>query len=189
MRRLFISIPINLHYTKLCNEFIQQQQLDKIRWIKPENWHVTLIFIGYFHQKYLTDLANHLTDFFSNICPFSIDFEKFIYQPEPKNPRMIWAKFKQSYQFDNLVQETFAYLKEWYEQHHLEFNIHIRNTNIPHITLARPKQNDQPFPKLKYSKVNPSVLEVKDCHLFESKLLPKGAEYHLLHTFSFDSSN
>lgn len=187
-KRLFLSIPIGHKMTKLCQQFIALQKLDNIRWIKPVNWHITLVFLGSFPIFKIHSLSLHLEDYFSKFNSFELHFEKFIYKADIHNPTMIWTKFKASVTFDHLVRLTFDHLREFYLLHQIPFDISIRQHNIPHVTLARVRQEYQHFPKLIIDSPAYPPLAVKNCHLFESILLPNGAKYNLLHNFSLSQN-
>ena len=184
MKRLFLAIPINQQYTEMCMRFIEHLTLDKVRWINPENWHITLVFLGSFPVDKVQALTDNLEEFFTQAPLFNLYFDHYSYKPEFKNPTMIWANFQHSEAFDKLVIETYNQLTNFYSFQSIPFKISIRFHNIPHITLARLKQEYNPFPELIKRKEEVPSLQVKDCHLFESVLLPKGAKYHLLHSFS-----
>lgn len=182
-KRLFLAIPLNSCIIEHCTRFISAQNLRGIRWIAPQNWHVTVLFLGNFPTDYIPALKEGLHDLFSRIDPFFIEFEDFAYVPDGKNPRMIWGKFRECDYFNYLVHTTHAYLTEFYSAHYLTFNIEIRLQNIPHITLCRLKNEYHIWPPLKVRKLFIQQLLVKECQLFESVLLPKGAEYYILHGF------
>lgn len=189
MKRLFLAIPIHQQYTEICMHFIEAQNLEKVRWINPENWHITLIFIGDFKVEGIPDLTLHLKDYFVKSSCFELPFESFVYKPNQSKPSMIWGKFKTSEVYNQIIHDTYEYLKEFYESQSLPFNISIRPVNIPHITLARLKNEYPVFPKLINRNNDMPLLKIKDCFMFESVLLPKGVEYHLLHSFSFSSQD
>lgn len=167
-------------------QFIRTNELSNVGWIRPENWHITLIFLGNFPGDRVVSLSNMLSDFFNKINPFHLYLDRFIYKPSIRDPKMIWAKFVSSKEFDELIFAIDKQLKEYYNSQALAYNVQIRKFNIPHITLARLKNEYRAFPRLKFDEKIISELKVKDCHLFESKLLPNGAEYQLLHTFGFN---
>ncbi|MFC2114542.1 RNA 2',3'-cyclic phosphodiesterase, partial [Bacteroidota bacterium] len=169
---------------ELCMRFIEHLTLDKVRWINPENWHITLVFLGSFPVDKVQALTDNLEEFFTQAPSFNLFYDRYSYKPGFKNPTMIWANFQHSEEFDKLVISAYSHLSDFYTSHEIPFKLSIREHNIPHITLARLKQEYNPFPKLQDTKKDFPVLQVKDCHLFESALLPKGAKYHLLHSFS-----
>jgi 2'-5' RNA ligase len=189
MKRLFLAIPINQEYLKICLHFTEQHDKLGYNWIKPENWHITLIFMGNFSEKLIPSLNTCLVDFFSQINPFDLCFDGFFYKPNKGHPRMLWAGFQQSHAFDELVQSANQVLFEFYRQKQTPFDINTRKINIPHITLCRLGKGKQTPGNLENKQQNVKNLKVQVCHLFESVLLPKGAKYHLLHSFSLNPTN
>lgn len=183
-KRLFLAIPINDEVRMLCKEFIEANQHLNCRWIKAENWHITTIFIGDFPASLTEELIQNLDIHFSKQKAFNLNWDQFTYAPDQRNPRMIWGKFQHSSAFDEMILASFQNLKAFYQKHQLDFQIKIRGKNTPHITLTRLKKARH-FPELSSPFNTPDKLQVHNCLLYESVLLPKGAQYHILHDFSF----
>ena len=56
-RRLFFAIPLNEKYTHLTRKYIQNYpRLNELRWIKEENLHITMLFMGNVNAEYIPAL-------------------------------------------------------------------------------------------------------------------------------------
>lgn len=172
--RLFIGIPANENLKKEVKDFYEKEKLPKASWVKVENLHITLKFLGEVMEK----KAMGLIEKFEDLLP-ELNCKKYPYDgasafPDEKRPRVLFLKF-------NADEEIFLYqkkleeilMKEGFEREEREFKIHL--------TLARfkfpPEKEEFKNLILKLSNFNFSPFEVKEIVLFESKLKPEGAEY------------
>lgn len=184
-KRLFLAIPIDQSFRQLCQDFIEAQNLSEIRWIKSENWHVTLLFLGDFPADSLQNLENLLQQHFLTQNGFVIDFESFTYIPNQYRPRMIWGKFYDNEDFDKLLKRVFRSLKAFYKKGRIPFEIKTHRDSIPHITLCRLKKYFSSENNLT-DVINQDIslkLKVNSCQLYKSELKPTGAEYTMLKEF------
>ncbi|MFQ5335389.1 MAG: RNA 2',3'-cyclic phosphodiesterase, partial [Flavobacteriales bacterium] len=90
-KRLFsgIEIPENIksELTLLSTGITERANL---RFVPPENMHITLQFYGNVPEEDIPDLKRHLEQASANTKPFELPFSKLLCFPE-KKPRMIWA--------------------------------------------------------------------------------------------------
>ncbi len=156
-KRLFLAIPLSSYFLELFERYQKSASLKNIRWISAQNLHVTLQFFGEVEESAIDELCQKLQKDFSALKPFHLEFDKIMFAPPGKPPRMIWAVFKPN-----------EYFKE----------------SILHVTLARFK--DPHIAKgvdLKQPTVEKKTLDVSHCHLMESQLTPKGSLYALVQDF------
>jgi 2'-5' RNA ligase len=181
--RLFIAIEIPEHirtgFASLLKEL--RSLAPQVKWVRAENLHVTLKFLGETDSTKLAALQNALTAVRSPE-PANLEFRGLGFFPNEKRPRVFWAGMESSPNLKSLAADIDQ------ATHRLGFPLEERPFT-PHLTLARfpllgvpPKllqaMNDksrQPFGSLRTS----------DFHLIESKLKPTGAEYTTLQTFHF----
>lgn len=184
-KRLFLAIPINDHFDQLIKNFIAQQQIPKVKWIVPENWHITVLFLGDFPVQHVPALISSLKDFFKTQRSFSLDFDKFIYKPRQIKPTMIWAKFHQNTYFDHLCRQLADHIENLYSELLVPFNISLHSENVPHITLSRLKNPLLHYPDLNIKDIDTlsPILRCDFCTLFQSVLTPEGAKYTNLADF------
>lgn len=181
--RIFFAIPLNEELSALCREFTEACENQSIRWIAPENLHVTLVFLGDFPENLLSSLLQHVENQLFKSKPFEIVFEKFTYYPY-KKPVMIWGKFFENPQYSGFVRLLNKACEDFYFDHHLEFTDHLHKDQIPHITQSRlKKQPHNLFPLPEAFNLHVRLNVSKYC-LYQSELLSDGARYTLLHDFS-----
>ena len=179
-KRVFIGIPIGCKIKSIlpivksainCNP-------NYIKWIPPENIHLTLSFLGNIRVKDIPHLIESLKKKIT-----SNDFQLTITGtgvfPSSKSPKVLWLGISKG--LDELillqiqVEKSVREFKDNYEN----------NTFIPHISIARIKKGPRkidvlPFLNSVYSKIK---LDVNSISMYESKLFPEGTQYTVLDTF------
>jgi 2'-5' RNA ligase len=157
----------------------------KPKWVRPENLHVTLKFIGHIDPSKLDPIRTALTNV-NSPQEVRLVFRSVGFFPNANRPRVIWGGMQPS--------ENLAPLAHAIDQQigTLGFPAEER-AFTPHLTLAR---LDPPgiAPELrgaieKHATRDFGVLHASEFHLIESKLKPSGAEYTTLQTFPFVSKD
>jgi 2'-5' RNA ligase len=181
--RLFIAIeiPENIRtgFASLLNEF--RAIAPKVKWVRPENLHVTLKFLGETEPAKLGASQNVLSTVRS-AEPVSLEFRGLGFFPNEKRPRVFWAGMEASANLKSLATEVDQ------ATHRLGFPLEERPFT-PHLTLARFPLPGV-LPKLLQAIQEKSAqafgsLSTGEFHLIESKLKPTGAEYTTVQTFRF----
>ena len=99
--------------------------------------------------------------------------------PSSKSPKVLWLGISKGTDeltlLQSQVEKSVREFKDNYEN----------NTFIPHISIARIKKGPRkidvlPFLNSVYSKIE---LDVNSISMYESKLLPEGAQYTIIKTF------
>ncbi len=137
-RRIFIAINLPEKIKEELEKF-QDQFLDlPAKWVKKENLHITLAFLGYIRDEELPKIIEITKKVASNYSPFKIKIVKVSFFP-PKTfpPRMIWAIGEKN--------EPLFKLQENLKNALSEINIpqleeEAGRSFTPHITLARIKK-------------------------------------------------
>ena len=154
---------------------------DKTRWVRPENLHVTLKFIGHVENAKLESIRATLAGVRSN-RPVDLRFRELGFFPSEKRPRVFWAGMEASPNLAPLAGEIDARLEK------LGIPRETR-AFAPHLTLARfdpPGISEQLRAAVQQNTARDfGALHTNQFHLIESKLKPSGAEYTTLHSFSF----
>jgi RNA 2',3'-cyclic 3'-phosphodiesterase len=181
--RLFIAIeiPENIRtgFASLLNEF--RAIAPQVKWVRAENLHVTLKFLGETDSAKLGALQNELTTIRS-AQPVNLEFRSLGFFPNDKRPRVFWAGMEASANLKSLAADVDQ------ATHRLGFPLEERPFT-PHLTLARFPLSGIP-PKLLQASQEKSAqtfgsLSTREFHLIESKLKPTGAEYTTVQTFRF----
>ena len=188
--RLFVALQIpdtiRKDYAALIDDFRRwdaKAAPKKPKWVRPENLHVTLKFIGHTDPAKLDSIRNALAAVGSP-RDVHLHFRNIGFFPNAKRPRVIWGGMEAS--------ENLAPLAHAVDQQIATLGFPAEEREFtPHLTLAR---LDPPViaPELrsaieKLATRDFGELHTSEFHLIESKLKPTGAEYTTLQSFSFVS--
>lgn len=182
-RRIFIAINLPEDVRrKLADYQSKWTGLDPalIRWVKKDNLHITLVFIGYVTDDEMYEVCQMVKETAKKHEPFMINLEKIILGPPNKTPRMFWVEGEESKEIAEL-------------QNNLENAIAgenlVRKEARPykvHITLARFK-----YPLVKsLPKVDEEFkaqIPVETIEIMQSNLKRSGAEYSVLESVELGS--
>ena len=128
-KRLFVAIdppqPIRDHLAMLCCG------LPGARWTPPEQFHLTLSFIGEVDGSTFLDIREALADV--TVPQFSLQLQGVGFFPPRGQPRVIWAGVEKSEPLHLLQRKITTRL------FHLGLELENRKF-IPHTTLARLQQ-------------------------------------------------
>jgi 2'-5' RNA ligase len=152
--------------------------LGSVRWVKPENIHLTLRFLGNVEQNDLQQLYQALDNSVSLSRPFALHLDEIGCFPKPRRPRVIWVglggdvhHLASLYQSIEEMLIPLGWEKETRKYH-------------AHLTLGRVKNSrqvisaDLPWGK----RIAEGRFDVEAVHLIESQLYPSGAVYTIRHS-------
>ena len=151
------------------------------RWVRPENLHVTLKFIGEVAEGKLAGIRSGLAGVGSE-QPAKLDFRGLGFFPNEKHPRVFWAGIKASPNLNILAADIDKATEK------LGIPVEKRPFS-PHVTLAR--FEPPPLPEKLRAAIRENAardfgsLRTSQFHLIESKLKPTGAEYTTVESFPF----
>lgn len=154
---------------------------NKARWVRPENLHVTLKFIGNVDAGKLDAVRAALGE----VSPggaVELRFRGVGFFPNEERPRVLWAGIVASPNLAPLAAGIDARLEK------LGIPRETRKF-APHLTLARfdpPGISDKLRAAARENAAREfGAVRTSEFHLFESKTRPTGAEYTCLSSFSF----
>jgi RNA 2',3'-cyclic 3'-phosphodiesterase len=183
--RLFIAIEIPEDIRARYSAFLKEMRLiaPKVKWVRAENLHVTLKFLGQTDPAKLAAIQDALATVH---CaePATLEFRGLGFFPNEKRPRVFWAGMTASPNLKPLAAEIDRAV------HSCGFALEERDFT-PHLTLARfdPPGLPGKLGAAAEENANPSfgAFTAREFHLIESKLKPTGAEYTTLRSFAFVS--
>lgn len=178
-KRLFLAIELPKEWRQAIHKYKNRKVFTNLRWLKVDNLHVTVYFLGNVEEKKLKKIVKKLEYVCLKLKPFKLEFSKLVFAPS-KNPYMLWAVFKNTYHdFSSLVNTVSHALAE--------FNLPVkkRKKAVPHITLARFIDKNTSIPKLNQKLTISTSLLVDKMVLFESKQLKDEVQYSSLMEFDF----
>lgn len=183
--RIFIAINLPEEIKTVLSESQKKWPSIPARWTKPENIHITLVFVGYADEQGLEEIKQILADVAIKHNPFSISLTKISYGPPGITPpRMIWAIGEKSGEFASLCDNLGRTLSSLPK---ISFKPEDREV-IPHITLARIKEWEwrriEPDERPEIREYINFKIPVNSIELMESVLKRTGSEYKILETYS-----
>jgi 2'-5' RNA ligase len=189
-RRIFIAINLPEKIKEELISFQEKYSELPARWVKKENLHITLAFLGYLRDEDLPKIIEITKKVAKNHYPFLIKILKVSYGP-PKifPPRMVWAIGEKN--------EALWRLQENLKNALIEMKIPQLEEEegrgfIPHITLARIRKWEfkqmEPEEKPEIDEDVEFSFEVKSIEIMESHLKRGGAEYTVLESIPLSKS-
>lgn len=181
MIRLFVAIKINPSGELFEAISVLKEQLskEKINWVRPENLHLTLLFIGLVSEDEVQFIKSALRKIV-NKKTFSFKIEGVGSYGKIKNPKVIFAKIKAGDELQALSVSIRESLKNYFQEpEKIKFS--------PHLTLGRIKsiKDINRFEALLFDFRN-TYFQKADCSgyiLYESILTPNGPIYKPLEVF------
>jgi 2'-5' RNA ligase len=191
--RLFVSInPPPDAIAKLIDEqsLLRSLLFDRfgdelaIRWTKPTQFHVTLIFLGNVFSKQTDRIRDEIRLALEpTLTAPTLELSGVGCFPRIRSPRVLWIGVKQNPLLEKLQTELFARLAP-------QFGLNDRDLFSPHITLARIKGREAPrdFPEflsqLSTAQSAPTASwTAKSMSLMQSVNGSKGVEYSCIAEF------
>jgi RNA 2',3'-cyclic 3'-phosphodiesterase len=163
---------------------LSAQVVDKRpRWLRPENLHVTLKFIGEVPPAKLDDIRSTLAAIRSD-APVDLKFRGLGFFPNEQLPRVLWAGIKASPNLPSLAANIDSALET-------QGVAQEKRAFTPHLTLARfepPGLHEKLRAVIQQNSGREfGSFEACEFYLIESKLKPAGAEYTSLASFPIAS--
>ncbi len=183
--RLFVAIhvpeEIRMTIAILLREL--QRTAPALKWNKPENLHVTLKFLGEADASQLDSIVKALLAVARTAHPITLNLAGLGFFLNARRPNVLWAGVQTSANAQSIVQEIDHRLAV------LGFAREKQRQFTPHLTLLRLNRPALPRDLQGATERNASRefggFTATEFHLIESKLKATGAEYTILHSFSF----
>ncbi|MEZ0122114.1 MAG: RNA 2',3'-cyclic phosphodiesterase [Candidatus Reddybacter sp.] len=200
--RAFIGIPLGGAIQKCLRDSIiplkaqlnnassdTRQPAPQIRWVRPENWHITLAFLGQISQDKASEIINLLANTLATTPPFEAELETLGGFPHA-NSTIIAALLRNNVALLELHRQIQALCK-------IAGLRQARRAFTPHITLARIKtrkgHNYAGHHRGKHpggipmTRIAPMALgkhfTLNKVQLLKSHLSPEGSHYEILAEF------
>jgi len=181
--RLFVALEIPVSVREALAELIKEMRdiAPKVKWVRAQNLHVTLKFLGETAAEKLDAISTSLESVRSE-ATVEMEFRGLGFFPNQKRARVLWAGVKASANLSCLAGDVDRALTT------MGFPPETREFT-PHLTLARfdPPGLSPALIKAVESKDMRSwgVLRTGKFHVIQSKLRATGAEYTTLRSFQF----
>ena len=176
--RLFVSIDIPDQYKRVLAQqadAIQQQKFFDGSWVRPEQYHITLHFLGAQARTNINAIAQALTTI--SFSPFMLTLGKLAVD-SAKKPRLLWAELH-SNELSKLARDLMQALAPFADPQENRFHAHI--------TLARIRKIHK-LDELSCYLASAASLDdfwmVNSFNLIESESTQQGSVYRLVQQFS-----
>ena len=180
--RMFIGIkPDETTRLRLIEWGSAYAYLPEIRWVLPQNLHLSALFLGNVPEEQLDNLNELFRHGLSGEKAFQLSFDAIVSAPSGQKARMLWARYRKSSEFRSLVQK----LQFFYEQ--IQSKQQNRLSPIPHITLARFNEPDHINSIQLPQRTTMPDFVVHELVLWSSRLSPEGPDYTEIQKFSLSS--
>ena len=181
--RIFIAISLPENIKKRLFSYQEKWPELPAKWVKRDNIHITLSFLGYISDEELLEICKTAEKTASKHQPFLINLTKICYAPIGKiPPRMVWAQGEESEELSSLQNDLEKTLFESTSPAKNKENRHY----TPHITLARIRQWEwrkiEPEERPEIEEDISFNFEINSIEVMESELKRKGPEYTILKT-------
>ncbi len=128
--RLFVALELNSRVIESLRELVRRlAPLAPIRWVHPDNMHVTLKYIGPWNEDRL-DLVTNALSRVRIATPIKVALAGLGLYPHPRNPRVFWVTAENSPPLRQLASSVDAVLSP------LGIAPAMR-PYLPHLTLGR----------------------------------------------------
>ncbi len=151
----------------------------KIGWVKKENFHITLRFLGNIKEEDIEVLGDELKDLANSYQKFSLNICNFGVFPGLKKPRIIWV----GGEYIHSLRKFYADFNKRFER----IGFPEDKPFLPHITLGRIKYMSKGDIERLKNFLNDAKISYKErinkIDLVKSDLTPKGPVYTVIKSF------
>ncbi|MBW1817269.1 MAG: RNA 2',3'-cyclic phosphodiesterase [Deltaproteobacteria bacterium] len=147
-----------------------------IRWVRVDNIHLTVIFMGHLAEGLLKDMGENAAHVCRRYGPFQLALSGVGFFGGRKRPRVLWAGLKGDV-------ERMSYFRDALQKRLRPFGITPEKRRFnPHLTLGRFRKGAEGGHLLdeavsRYRGLEGPVFTLKELLLFKSDLRPGGAIY------------
>ncbi|HOD11525.1 MAG TPA: RNA 2',3'-cyclic phosphodiesterase [Candidatus Omnitrophota bacterium] len=175
--RVFVGIDLDKNIKDAINELRQDLRScnEDVRWVEPQNAHLTLKFIGDVKSDKIDDLSRTLVDTLKDVKAFTIKIDHFGCFPNEKRAQILWLGVSTG-------AKKAGHIAEMLEQR-LEPFCSDKNKKVflPHITIAKARNVKDLNRVIALIKERKHILSfqqnVSSIILFKSVISPSGAIY------------
>jgi 2'-5' RNA ligase len=147
-----------------------------VRWVAPENMHLTLRFLGDTPEDKLPVISAELDAITQDFQPFTLHLDELGCFPNRKRPRVIWAGLSGQLKPLNALQSRIekAVQSLGWEAENRPFRAHLTIGRVKDSSQAARLTWEQPLEK--------QVIPAAAVNLIESQLRPSGPVYTIRHS-------
>lgn len=137
--RLFIAIPLPKTVRLELAKIKERRSHWPVKWIPPDNLHLTLVFLGNQKVKDIDLIKQSLDDIAGYYNIFRIRLSYFEIIPSKKRPKIIWIKCRDNADLQKIFDKLYLSLRSKNPD-----LVKYCKYYLPHVTLARFKALPHP---------------------------------------------
>jgi RNA 2',3'-cyclic 3'-phosphodiesterase len=182
--RTFIAIEVGNDVKARAADLIKRLKKAEanVRWVEPQNMHLTLKFLGDVPNVEAPDICRHVAEAVADLEPFEIEFQGASAFPHAERPKTLWIGVAPGEGFDRLEKLSLA----------IEERLHAamgfpreRRRFHPHLTIGRVTSFDATQRALgelvaAQADFDAAVSEVEEVLVFASYLDKAGPTYNVM---------
>ncbi|MFQ5530438.1 MAG: RNA 2',3'-cyclic phosphodiesterase [Gemmatimonadota bacterium] len=178
--RVFVAVNMPVHIQRDLARVVRRlsEASIPVRWVPPENLHLTLRFLGEQAEADRGSIVDVLSRAAEDAAPFEVSFGAVGAFPSPRRPRVIWIGVEPV--------PRLRLLRDSLERHLARAGFGTDGVPFrPHVTLGRASRTSRPgsfrgFVSASSGVQVASVLQVSALDLVQSRTRSTGVEYELL---------
>lgn len=184
MKRTFLAIEISPGNKLLSvyNHFKGILQNEKIRWVNPDHFHITMFFLGETREDQIPLIISEIEQSINGANIFNLNIKGCGVFPAVVNPAVLWLGIEKSNELVKLKISIDETLKSF------GFKAEKRKFT-PHLTIARIKEIKDRSKLIenigKFESESVGQVRIDKLVYFESMLTPNGPAYNKLSEFHF----
>ncbi len=177
--RAFFAVPLPETLQDLVQKTIEPYAGLPFKWVKPENWHLTITFLGEVPKEAILALCEPMATLLAKQQPFVVCTSSIDYFPSRRKARVLAILFENCAALQALAQNMVALCKE-------QGLAPDEKPFYPHVTLARFKLKKAPDLDIPAFQ---APLCVRQVILFQSTLTAEGAQHEPMRVFNLCLQN
>ncbi len=184
MCRLFIAVDL-AHHVRLeaMQKEMQARCMGRVKWEVPQNWHLTLQFLGEVDVS-TSVIDTALLNIAAECAPFSLVLEGIGCFGPLFNPKVLWVGVQDHPSLSQLQQQVHNSM--------IQLGIKLQDSRFrPHVTLARVNHWVDSAGLSTWMQGNAdaaiATVRVESFQLFRSVLSPHGATYKVIRDYKMEA--
>ena len=172
MIRAFFALPVSeqaeVALLDYCYPLQAQLAKSSLRWVRPENFHITLAFLGNIQQADVNKLESLAGQLASQFSPVNLRLSQLAWLPSPDKPKALVVEPEDQPELMKLQSQLVRSIRD------RGFPVDNRRYR-PHLTLARcqKRMGAVPLDAISLNIETP----MDEIVLYVSQLTPAGAQY------------
>jgi 2'-5' RNA ligase len=126
--KIFVGIQLPETIKKRLSKALEKWQDLPVKWIPADNFHVTLLFLGYVNYEDVISVCDSIREIAEDSQSFDLLLQNITLAPDEKDPRMFWLRGEESEEMRELVEKLEQVLKKTDVE---------KKSFRPHVTLGR----------------------------------------------------